>query len=502
MPLRLALTLAALLGLSTSTPAQPLPGESPADGVAMDPRLSSIDMDLRIDPARGLLVQNTSLEVRGHALRRLSFALNRGLTVERVDAERTAVEFRQAGGRLELFMSPPIDDRRVLRLRITGTPLRDGVSAIEPARVLLDPQDHWYPTLPGSWADWRVTVRVPPGWAAVAPGTRASDATTEWSWRSTRPGRSIAVVAAPGMTLTEATIPNASVRVAAPSGQLDAERVAAAVRHPLAWLSGALAPYPFDGFTLVLLPGLERRIRASGLLAVPADTPLLGAADGADLLAGQWFGELVAGDGPWIDSFAAWYATVYARDRALDLPAEIARLRRQYFELPSARDVPIARAERGSAEAVVRGKGSAAPEMVRLAVGDRQVRQAVRELFQMPIAPPLSFAQMRSAFERQAGSESLRSFNDWFDRSGAPEFDTVMQSSPSPDGDWRVDLVLRQIRGVYSLPVEVEFVGPEQRHREVIRVENETTKVSYSLPFRPSRLEIDPLGKLFRRDSG
>jgi len=496
------LALAALF-FSVRAAAQEPAGESPADGVALDPRIASIDIELSLDPDNGLMVQNTSMEIRGYNLRRLSLAINRGLTVERVQAADSVVEHRKSGGRLDLYFSPPIKGRRVLRLRITGSPTNaNGEERIEPGRVVLAPEDHWYPTFPGFWADSRVTVRAPEGWTAVAPGVPGDGGKAGRTWTASRPVRGLAVIAAPDLRLTESGLAGQTLRVAGPADGPSAGEVAAVVAQPMAWFSAALASYPFDGFTLVILPDLNSRIRASGLLAVPTGTAIGGPEDGADLLAGQWFGELIAGDGPWIESFAAWYATIYARDRSLGLPQEIARLRREYFELSSARDVAISRAGEGAAEAVLRGKGSAAPDMVRLAVGDRQVQEAIRELFQMPISGPVALGQIRSAFEKQAGVTPLRSFVEWFDRKGAPEFETAMDSRPAANGEWQVDLVLKQIRGVYSLPVEVEFVGPEQRHREIVQVEDETTEVSYSLPFRPMRLEIDPAGKLFRRDSG
>ena len=67
------------------------------------------------------------------------------------------------------------------------------------------------------------------------------------------------------------------------------------------------------------------------------------------------------------------------------------------------------------------------------------------------------------------------------------------------DDAWNVELVLGQGPGVWLLPVEVVFVGVDREHRETIRIEDETTRVEYTLPFRPERLEIDPLNRLFLR---
>ena len=63
------------------------------------------------------------------------------------------------------------------------------------------------------------------------------------------------------------------------------------MRDALAWLAGALAPYPFETLNVVLLPGVAERAQGGGIVIVPAETPLAASTDAADLIAGQWFGE-------------------------------------------------------------------------------------------------------------------------------------------------------------------------------------------------------------------
>ena len=503
-----AVLVASLLSAPT-TEAGPAarPVDDPEDRAAavgvvdMKPRVSAIEIQLSFDPETGLIEEQATLEIVGENLVSLDFRINEGLTVERSTADTGFVEHRKAGGELVVTLDPPLSGRRRLTFRITGRPRRGNRDLVAEERVLLGPRDRWYPVLENTWAKARVAVRTPPGWTAVAPGTpqRGTDPGVS-RWRAARPVRSLAVAAAPRLSIGEGSAVRIPVRISAPDGVADPLEVADSLSSPMAWFSAALAPYPFDGFNLVLLPDLSYRVQASGMVVAPVDTVLAGPADGADLLAGQWFGERVAGDGPWIEAFAAWEATVYARDRALDLPGEIARLRAEYFELPASRDVPLSSAGLLTSSAVLRGKGSAAPDMIRLTVGDRRFYRAVQELFQAPISPPLSLQEIRAVFEKHAGATLLRSFGDWFDRSGFPEFEGSLRTMPASSGDWRADLTLVQLRGIYDLPVEVVFRGPGQRHREVIRVDGETTSVFYILPFRPVRVEIDPLEKLFLRN--
>jgi hypothetical protein len=317
-----------------------------------------------------------------------------------------------------------------------------------------------------------------------------------WEWASSKPLRRLAVAAAPGLALSEGKVVTTPLLVAS----RDPDRAAALARvlsDPLAWFSGALAPYGFDELNVVFLDGLEGRSWAGGMAVVPAGTPLEGPSEGADLLAGHWFGERLAGDGRWIEAFAAWEAVTYCRDRSLPLPSEIARLREAFFALDHG-DLPLALADRKAPDEIVRGKGSAVPEMVRLVVGDRAFFQAITDLFENPGPQPMSLERLREVFEKRAGRTLDRTFSDWFDRPGAPQFDTELRVRPASGGGWRADLTLRQRRGAYALPLEVVFHGPGQSHRETVDVSAETTAVFYVLPFEPARVEVDPLGKLYR----
>jgi hypothetical protein len=316
-------------------------------------------------------------------------------------------------------------------------------------------------------------------------------------YTTTRDVRSIAVAAAPGLRIVEGSIVEVPFRFATTASTASAKTTAQRLAPAMAWLSGALAPYPFDAFNLASLPGYSGSVRASGMMVVGAATPLLSDADGADLLAGQWFGETLGADGAWIEAFAAWEACVFARDRALPLPGDISRLRAAYFQLLSG-DVALATAAVTAPAEALRGKGSAAPDMVRLVAGDRAMFDAVRRLFAAPIGPPLSLAAMKSAIESAAGHPLDRVFSDWFGRAGAPEFVGVLRSFPVAGGGFRADIAITQKRGAYALPVEIVIYGAGDEHRETIEVADEVTSVFYVLPFEPKRIEIDPLNRIFR----
>lgn len=485
--------------LPALSPAPGAAGSEPAPAPAFGLRVEKVAAELTLDPGNAAFRARASLTVEGRGIDRIVFSVGENVAVETTRASAGIVEHRKRGGELIVDLDPPLDGSRTLTFALSGSPQRDGTPRIGPGRAVLGPEDGWIPSHPGMWATAEVTIRAPRGWTAIGPGRQErSRAEGEWRWISDRPLRSVAIAAAPGLAITEATRGPLTVRVASAPGGPKAEAVALRVFPAVAWHSGAFAPYPFDGFNVAFVPGLDRRTRGSGFAAASPSFPLETDADGAELVSGQWFGERLGGDGAWIEAFAAWEPVVFARDRALPLPTETARLRDAYFALLSG-DVALARAGLDAPEAVLRGKGSAAPDMVRLGVGDGPYFDVLRALFAAPPGPRLSFAAIGAAFAKASPERAPRLFDDWFGKAGAPEIGATVRSMPTADAQWRNDVAVVQARGLYALSIELVLHGEEgAEKRETVEIEAATTPLVYVLPFRVHRVEVDPLGRVFR----
>lgn len=474
------------------------PDRTPAP--AAGPRVVEMAIDVRLDPVGGNIEERAALTVEAQGTSTLRFRLSEELVVERSTVDEGVVEHRRSGPDIVVSLDPPIAGRRTISFVVSGRPMRGPDPRVRPERALLGPWDAWYPALANTWGPATVTIRAPKGWGVIAPGSPVgTPANGVWSWKTAKPVRTVAIAGGPGLELTTTQVLGTTLRILGATGR-SARRaeIADRLRDGLAWLSGALAPYPFDGFNLALIPDAEARARAGGFLAVAADVPVENASDGADLLSGQWFGERLAGDGPWIEAWASWQSVVFARDRALPLPADLIRLRRAYFELLSG-DVPLARAAADTPEAVIRGKGSAAPDMLRLSVDDRSFFAALRHLFERPVGAPIRLADVREAIEKESQRNLARPFDDWFQGRGAPELDAAIRTFPAAGGGWRVDLTVVQKSGSYAIPVEVVFHGPGEQHREVVTLDAAQFQAVYDLPFEPLRVELDPNRKIFRR---
>jgi hypothetical protein len=482
-------TLAAVAPIATARSADP----------STQAQVTEIAIDVALDLEHGLIDETVVLTVSGRQVSTLTFDIHEALSVEQSDANAGVIVHQKAGSRLLVSLDPPLNGTRKLTFTVTGPPARTGGSRVGPEWAVLDPADAWYPTLPFTWATTRARIRAPEGWTVVAPGQPTTPgAGGVWEWQTTRPVRGVAVAGSPGLDLQEDEVVSTLVRVASSSEGLDLDALTGALLDPMAWFAGALAPFPFDSFNLVFLDGFEERVSAGGMLVVPSDTPIESGPDGADLLAGQWFGELVAGDGRWIESFAAWETIAYSRDRSYPPPREIARLRAAYFDVGED-DVPLSRAGAETPDEVVRGKGSAAPDAVRWYAGDRAWFQAIGGLFRRPPGPPLSLDELRAMLEQRVGRSLERPFSDWFERAGVPDLDATLRTRASSTGGFRADISIEQVGGPYVLPVDIVLHGPGESHRETVELTDSTTTVFYILPFRPTRIELDPLDRIYRR---
>lgn len=467
---------------------------------AASPEVRSVRIELELAPERGEITETAHVQVRGGPFELLHFELDPCLTFETVrSANRdSAIEGRRAGGGVEVRFDPPLLGDTTLTFRVSGRP-RCGAGGVFDARGLaLGDDDGWYPRLPGAIAESGIEVLAPASWTLLASGAPAAASNGRARFLSSKPLAGLGIAGGPGLVISEAPLVRDRLRVAGPPGSADATTLAPKLADAFSWLSGALSEYPFDGVHVVFLPGLERRVHGSGLLAVPAGTAIEGPQDGADLLALQWFGERVRGDGPWIQALAAWQAVTYARDRALPMPRDIAALREEYRSMDSSRESALSDPAAEIRDAVVRGRGSAAPDMVRLATGDRPWFAAIRTLAELPVGSTATLDDLRRATASPSGAVPP-AFSEWFERAGIPRLVVTFRAGPAGSGGYRADVRIDQPGLVFHLPLELVFHGREGAlRRETVELTGDSTVVYYLLDFEPLRLEVDPLGRWFQ----
>jgi hypothetical protein len=255
---------------------------------------------------------------------------------------------------------------------------------------------------------------------------------------------------------------------------------------------------PDEGVRNLAVDGLVAISRASYRRLEQSPTYLSGLL--AHELAHLWWGDLVQPTGSgarWLtEGFAEFSRYLYERHTGgepLDWSYRNLVVVRQFAgrEPPPLAD---ASAE-GEDESLYYQKGAFVLHMLATEIGEQRVLAAMRRLAEQRAGGRGTL----DAFIEAAGGADMRwFFEQWLTRRTGP---TLELSSPTvePYGD---SVVVRsavlQPAEAYRLRVPVVAYGPDDTVTHVVTVEGARTAFELRLPTRPTRLELDPAGTLFK----
>jgi aminopeptidase N len=109
----------------------------------------------------------------------------------------------------------------------------------------------------------------------------------------------------------------------------------------------------------------------------------------------------------------------------------------------------------------------------------------------------LTLDDLRREFEEASGRDLRWFFDQWFFRTGAPEF--LLSSEVEAQGErWKVSGRIRQVRDAYRVVAEIGFVKGALRETKVIEIAAPETDYSFVLPFKPDAVLFDPDYRILR----
>ncbi|MGB0682024.1 MAG: M1 family metallopeptidase [Magnetovibrionaceae bacterium] len=474
-----------------------------------------IDLTVKINPAlRSLEATGTIRATDG------SVALWLGDRVELVSVEQAGENVRFRKGREAWhFRLPDGQEKASIHYRATFDPFTDGHRSFGPtsgvmgeAGAFLTDGSGWLPLINRTPADYRLTLTVPEPYRLIAPGRIVAEEIRDDQYTvklaSEHPQPSLPLMAGLWTIGEDITEEGIRVRTYFPDSLLseaeDYRRLSAGYIRRHAKEIGA---YPFSAFHVVSGPipvGLgfpnmtyigERVLR----LPFIRHTSL-----GHEVLH-NWWGNGVYADyakGNWVEGLTTFMADyAYAADRPGGGDGrQDMRLNwlRDFAALPASRDTPIrdfVTKSHGAAQVVGYHKTAFVFHMLKAEIGTAAFDEALTSIWVAHRFRVAGWDDLRDHFERAAKRDLGPFFDQWINRTGAPD----LRLGKAVKSGRKVTFSLSQEGRIYALDVPVRI--DTDRGAETFKVRLDQARQTFALITGgiPTGFAIDPGFDLFRR---
>ncbi|MBP2297881.1 M1 family metallopeptidase [Azospirillum picis] len=467
------------------------------------------DVELTLEPASG------RLEAVDH------ITLPPGLQVLRLDPALEVGEVRvgdrplPAARRGEALRLTVPDDPGVVTIRyagrLPGFAAGTGL-ALDGEGAFLPGQAGWLPGLTAAKQEpptWRLSVRVPAPYLAVATGRLVEEARDPAGYRAvfeeTRSVEEPSLFAGP-WTLEERTAGDLRLRLYRHAEQAGlADGYLDLTQQAIAGFSHRIGPYPFAGFSIVSVPppvGLGfPGLTAIGRAVLPLPF-IRGQSLSHEVLHNWWGNGVRVGEGGnWAEGLTTYMADYAgARARAADAARQM-RLDwlRDYAALPAERDRPLTEFRskvHDAAQIVGYGKAAMLFHMLEDEIGADAFDAGIRGFWTEHAFKDAGWPDLRHAFETASGRDLGGVFSQWVERRGAP---ALTLADVRTDAG-RIVLTLRQDADppyALTVPVRVETAAGVETHG--VRLDAREAAISLPVSAAPVAVSVDPEFDLFRR---
>lgn len=518
-------------------------------------RAVSTDLQVDFDPTGGTVSGSARLTVELIAPGEdaLLLGLNRGLAIKNIRAADGArLDFRRSADAVVVSLPgstdhhasrsgrPAAPDTITIGIDFEGTFFNErreqGYSqvGISPEACFASWVAGWYPHVAGtgSKSRGRIAYSVPSGFTVASSGRNIE--TAEESGRSRQVFRidqplDFSFAAAPYFHRNR-DVDGITVGVYfLKGGDAKADLYMSSCARVLAFLRRVYGFYPFDGYAIVELPS-----DAVGTLGGSSEQgmnffPVGGLPDAEFPLAllsheigHSWWGNLVLGDNTAVLDEGLAQMTAVLSVEAVEGPRVMRRFLRQGFPHYSqsaqdyflrfagqeGRDLPLRTLSAGADNAMTLHdladtKGFFVYEMLREEIGSdafqRGLRRAVKEYAQREI----HLADLERIWERESGRNLEWFFDQWFARSGAPEYRMTYTVTPHEGGTFAIEGAVFQTGDPYRVTADIVLAAAGRAPRvERLPVTGRETPFRFTSGARPDTVLFDPDYRIIRWTDG
>jgi hypothetical protein len=378
----------------------------------------------------------------------------------------------------------------------------------------------WYPMLNDGLAVGSLRIAVPAGLTVHANGLqRGSQREREqgvYRYESLMPSFFTFVAGKYTVTRRDGAIP-VSVYLLKPRAGVD--EYVEGCRKSIEVLSNEFGPYPSGEFAIVEVPGA--RALAAGFTGASVTSFIMATGGFLDKrfnfayygheIAHQWWGNLIRPNGSrgrmMLDEAMAQYGSLRVVD-TLEGADAAERYRRVgypgYVEaqsglgylkvLAAGRDFPLSNIPDNASRSLADGKGFQVWDMLSRTVGRDDFRRVLRDFTERHAFREVTWDEFLQAVERGAGRNLQWFYEQWFDRTGVPEWQlNWRQEGETVRGE------ITQSQPYYRATLEVQAESREGR-KQNSTVEVDGAKTEFTLPvkFVAHTVTLDPHFQVLR----
>ena len=398
---------------------------------------------------------------------------------------------------------------------------RSSPGIIDQQGVFLSYSSIWYPQIAGyDYLTYSLQVELPAGWSSVSQGKRVQrerdDRVVRDHWQIDKPQEEIYLIAAEFFEYSRDLVLQQSPAQAQvflrESDQKLADKYLDATVSYLKMYEQLLGAYPYSKFALVEnfwqtgfgMPSFT--LLGSRVIRLPF---IINSSYPHEILHNWW------GNGVYIDFATGNWSeglTAYLADHLIkEQQGQGANYRQQSLQkyrdyAAKKRDFPLTefKSRHSSAtEAVGYGKTLMLFHMLRNKLGDDLFIEGLQNLYRDYQFRTASFNDVKKVFEQTSDQSLARFFNQWVERTGAPELQLTESKLEKNAQAYRLELTLAQVQpgDAYELdiPLAVSLAGQRQAQQFVVQMSNKQQSFSQELDYEPTRVDIDPQFDLFRK---
>jgi hypothetical protein len=398
---------------------------------------------------------------------------------------------------------------------------RNSPGLIDAQGVFLAYGSLWYPHIAGyPYLTYTMQVELPAGWSSVSQGIRQQQQSdgklTRERWRMDKPQQEIYLIAAQFTEYQREAMQQqrpvkAQVFLREPDQKLADKYLDATVAY-LAMYEQLLGPYPYSKFALVEnfwetgfgMPSFT--LLGSRVIRLPF---IINSSYPHEILH-NWWGNGVYVDmasGNWSEGLTAYLADHLIKEQqgqGEDYRQQSLQKYRDYAA--NNRDFPLTgfkNRHSSATEAVGYGKSLMLFHMLRKQLGDETFIKALQTLYQDYLFRHTSFNDVQQVFEQVSGVSLEGFFDQWVQRTGAPELVLKESRVEKSAQGFRLQLTLAQVQPgePYRLAIPVAVTLKDQPAAKKFSVTMTSKGQTYALdlPAAPTRVDIDPQFDLFRK---